>query len=304
MTDDTDRNPISIDIDEFRYSGMAIARGVISQQTIGFAEEALLQLYLMQARKITEHREDVRRLEDLDEPPSAREALTFILDRLEAADKGPLYQVQKMLPQNWSVRNLFGPRFLSEIMPLVFDGVADYKWMDVDAMLVEGPGLFVNRPREQRLLYKWHSEAHYYPKRRNFINVWLPIFGPRSSSNGAMSLLPGSHTKNWDFAEYQGYNHDTLGKQHHFVQYEIPESELKGFLDNEVVVDVAPGDAVFFHRNLVHRSNLNTSGEYAFAIVARVWTPAEDLTLAGNMAVTPYGGDNGGRPGLFGAGVE
>ena len=43
-------------------------------------------------------------------------------------------------------------------------------------LLMDRPGIFVNRPKTKRLLYKWHSESHYYPKRRNFLNIWLPIF--------------------------------------------------------------------------------------------------------------------------------
>jgi hypothetical protein len=207
--------------------------------------------------------------------------------------------VQKLFPQSWAMRELFGPEVHHRAARLIFPGGENW---DVDLVLLEGPGLFVNRPSEQRLLYKWHSEAHYYPKRRRFVNLWLPIFGRRDRHNGAMSILPGTHLRQWQFAEYQGYNIDTLGKKNHFVQYEVPETELAEFMPHEFTVSLWPGDAIFFHSNLVHRSNLNLSSDYGFAVVARIWCPAEDLTLAGNMAVTPYGGDPGGRPGLYGRG--
>jgi hypothetical protein len=291
--------PAEAELLAFQNKGYHIARGLIQLRALQSAEEAIFQLYRMQARKIAEHREKVFEAELEDEIPR-REKLEFILDLMEQKDKEALYQVQKLFPQSWAVRELFGPEVHHKASSLIFsEPGADW---DVDLTLLEGPGLFVNRPSEQRLLYKWHSEAHYYPKRRRFVNVWLPIFGKRDRHNGAMSVLPKSHHMIWDFAEYQGYNIDTLGKKNHFVQYEVPQDELTDYLPAEYTVDLDPGDVIFFDRNLVHRSNLNLSSNYGFAVVARIWCPAEDLTLAGNMAVTPYGGDPGGRPGLFGKG--
>lgn len=54
-----------------------------------------------------------------------------------------------------------------------------------------------------------------------------------------------------------------------------------------------PKDLVFFHRNLVHRSNQNKSDKYSFAVVSRIWDPSDDLTLSGSMGATPYGGNVG-----------
>ncbi len=57
-----------------------------------------------------------------------------------------------------------------------------------NSVLIDGPALFVNRPNTERLLYKWHSEAHYYPKRRRFLNIWLQLFDTKSKDNGSMSF--------------------------------------------------------------------------------------------------------------------
>jgi len=51
---------------------------------------------------------------------------------------------------------------------------------------MDGPGIFVNRPKTKKLCHKWHSESHYYPKRRNFLNIWLPIFDNKSNKNETM----------------------------------------------------------------------------------------------------------------------
>lgn len=260
------------DLSAARFAGQgylhfprALAGGVLYD-----AEHAIADLYRMQAKKC------------------GCEATTLpgILEAMEADDKPALYQVQKLITQSAPVRAVY-----SELYGLV----ADLSRWPTDTLLLEGPGLFINRPNTQRLLYKWHSEAHYYPKRRRFVNVWLPLFGNKTGDNGAMSFKVGSHKRDFPFSEYQGYDKDTLGKANHFVQYEIPDNFLTGY--QEHVCEAKRGDVIVFDRALVHRSNPNKSNQYSFALVARIWDPSDDLTLSGSMSATPYGGDIG-RPGL------
>ncbi len=52
-------------------------------------------------------------------------------------------------------------------------------------------------------------------------------------------------------------------------------------------------DLVMFNTNLADNFKVNTSDQYSFVIVARVWDPSEDLTLSGNVDATPYGGNLG-----------
>jgi ectoine hydroxylase-related dioxygenase (phytanoyl-CoA dioxygenase family) len=196
---------------------------------------------------------------------------------MEDKDKEALYQVQKLLPQSQRIRAFFDIEFL-----------APYLDVHPEHLLMEGPALFVSRPKTQRLLYKWHSEAHYYPKRRKFLNLWFPIYTDRTAENGAMHLKVGSHKETWDFAEWDSGPNT-------FKQYEIPADWVKDY--PTYVCESKRGDLIVFDRNLVHTSVENTSDDYAFAVVARVWSPRDDLTLSGNMAATPYGGDIG-RAGL------
>lgn len=203
-----------------------------------------------------------------------------IMEAMDGDDKEALYQVQKLLPQSQAMRSVFNRDFIRMI--------ADVLDCRANEVLIEGPSLFVSRPNDKRLKYKWHSEAHYYPKRRKFLNVWFPVFGPRKLEDGAMSVLPGSHKEQWDFAEY-------AESKAHFIQYEIPEAWLAGYEQHHC--EPERGDVILFDRNLVHRSNVNTTDRYTFSIVARAWTPRDDLTLSGTMSATPYGGDIG-RPNL------
>lgn len=247
-----------------------------SNSSLLLLEETIADLYALQAAKIY----------PVALSGSPERTLTSILEMLETDDKEALYQVQKFLPSS-DARDIF-----QALRPVLCDvlGVRQSR------LLIDGPALFVNRPNTQRLLYKWHSEAHYYPKRRQFVNIWFPLFSRKTKENGAMSFKVGSHTCEWPFSEYTGFNKDTENKRNHFVQYEVPENFLSGF--SEYVCESDPGDVYLFDRNLVHRSNENTTDRYSFAVVARAWTAENDLTLSGRMEATPYGGDIG-RSGLI-----
>lgn len=241
--------------------------GLIPEADLAEVERIIVSLYEMQARKC-----------------GYAAAWPDCLEAMERLDKEALYQVQLLIAAS-RVRKIVSG--ISGIRPLVQG--------ETDIELIEGPGLFINRPNTQRLLYKWHSEAHYYPKRRRFVNVWIPLFGDKTKENGAMSFRLGSHKRDFPFSEYQGYDRDTLGKPNHFVQYEIPDNLVADYPEH--VCEAKRGDAILFHRRMVHRSNVNTTDRYSFALVARIWTPEDDLSITGNMAATPYGGDIG-RPGL------
>ena len=243
--------------DIFNDKGFTIIEGHFSDTLLSIFEGVLVHLYRMQAAKI-----------------GISGSLNQILERMEVNDKEALYQVQKFLPSSQTLKGMIG-------------SLSGFLGMDA-TNLIDGPGLFINRPHTDRLLYKWHSEEHYYPKRRNFINAWWPLFGDKTKENGTMSFKVGSHKKHYPFSEYQeGPNH--------FIQYEIPENFVKEF--DTYYCEVKRGDLVIFHSNLVHRSNPNTTDKYSFAGVARIWNPKDDLTLSGNLAATPYGGDMG-RAGL------
>ena len=262
-------------------SGFSTLENFFSDAELENFEECVVELYLLQAQKIGEYRDEAFRLQN--SGLSNFEKFCSVYEMMESSDKEALYQVQKFLTSSPQARALFNDRFLSLTSSILGS--------NKKRVLVDGPALFVNRPRTERLLYKWHSEAHYYPKRRRFLNVWLPLFDAKSASNGTMSFKEGSHKKNFPFSDYQGYSKDSENKPNHFIQYEVPSNLLSEY--KEHCCEAKPGDLVLFHRNMVHTSNQNLSNTFSVAVVARVWDPTDDLTLSGSMAATPYGGNLG-----------
>ena len=276
----SNKNPGTVSLKGYKHY-----RNFFTEEETREFEEAVVSIYKLQARKIDVYRSKVDLLEGIE--PFA--AFCAIYEMMEKDDKEALYQVQSMLPHAPKIRRIFNEKFLD----ICQQGLSCGR----DNLFINGPALFVNRPDTERLLYKWHSEAHYYPKRRNFLNIWFPVFNRKTYENGSMSFKAYSHEKDFPFADYKGFNKDSENKANHFVQYEIPESLLKDYIQEDVEAD--PTDLIVFDRRMVHRSNQNLSDTYSVAVVARVWNPEHDLTLTGAMEALPYGG-NLGRSGLTG----
>jgi ectoine hydroxylase-related dioxygenase (phytanoyl-CoA dioxygenase family) len=269
---------IDQEINEF---GFCEIPNFFSERQLNHFEKCVVDLYLLQAEKIGEYRERAIQLRISDK--SDFEKFSALYEMMEIADKEALYQVQKFLTSSQGARSIFDERFMSLLTELLRSSA--------NAVLLDGPALFVNRPRTDRLLYKWHSEAHYYPKRRRFYNIWFPLFSDKNVGNGTMSFKTKSHLVDLPFADYQGFDKGSEGQSNYFIQYEIPSNLLSSF--SEYFCEVPRTSLIIFHKNLVHRSNQNISDEYSVAVVARVWDPTDDLTLSGSIGATPYGGNIG-----------
>jgi len=276
-----DSNQIITAKKEIAESGYTTLKNFFTVEDMNNFETIVVDLYLLQAKKIGEYRGQAIDIENSN--MSNFEKFSAIYEMMEENDKEALYQVQKYLTSSLGARALFSDRFHNLCAKLLDS--------QKNALLVDGPALFVNRPNTERLLYKWHSEAHYYPKRRRFLNIWLPLFDNKSKQNGTMSFKEKSHLRDFPFSDYQGYNSDTQNKSNYFVQYEIPSNLLEGY--KEHYCNASPRDLIIFSKNTVHTSNQNISDKYSVAVVARAWDPTDDLTLTGSITAQPYGGNVG-----------
>ena len=251
--------------------------------------ETLLNICYFHLQKIGDHHKLVNKLYKGNMPIGDK--ISKILEIFEDKDKESLYQLQKLFSSNNDLRNILDTKMLNKSFR---------KLLKIDEnvpLLTSGPGIFINRPKTKRLLYKWHAESHYYPKRRNFLNIWFPIFYNKSEKNGTMLVKEKSHLlMDLPFNEYTGYNKNTEGKKNHFTQYEIPENfvkDLKTFKANLKVRDI-----LVFNRKSVHASTENLSKKYSFAVVFRIWEMSKDLTMSGDLDVSPYRDSGNGRSNL------
>lgn len=261
--------------------GHTTIKNFFSDKQMKSFENSVLSLYLMQAQKIGEYKIKANKIKN--SKRSNFEKISKVFEMMEKNDKEALYQVQNYMQNSVSMNQLFDESFLN-LMSLLLNS----KKNDI---LIDGPFLFINRPKTKRLLYKWHSESHYYPKRRRFLNIWFPLFTKKFKKNGTMSFKEKSHKSEFPFSDYVGYNSEIKDKSNSITQYEIPNKFVKDY--KEYFCEANPKDLVIFHRNMVHRSNDNTLDKYSFALVLRIYDPTDDLTLNGFIDAQPYKSNTG-----------
>lgn len=157
--------------------------------------------------------------------------------------------------------------------------------INMNKLIFTDGNVMPNMPKNTSLLYSFHSEASWLPLRRSFINFWMPIINNKNKNNGTISLLEKSHNKQYSFYEYYGYNN--IGKKdQNLLQYEIPKNEIKEF--KEIKIDAQIGDVLFFHKNLVHKSNVNNSIKTSYFFNCRYFDISNDLTFSSNLNIRPY----------------
>lgn len=129
--------------------------------------------------------------------------------------------------------------------------------IDVDSHIIFG------MPNSTRLTWGWHQESTYDVFDGKGFNFCVPIFEPASVHNGTMSFLKGTHR----FGKLPFDKH----KEHENGATTLVPKDI-GRLQaehEEVFFEAAPGDAVMFDRNLIHRSNLNRSERPRITAVIR-----------------------------------
>lgn len=272
---------------EFQSKGYLLIKNFFTNEELTEVEKALAQLYALQAYKIKEYRDQMNRhyLEYVN-----YEHICEIYTMMEEHDKEALYQVHSMLMESFYVRKFV---LNEKLLAIATDLLEVHK----DILLFNGMGLFVNKPGSNRLLYKWHTAEHGYPKRKSCLSVWFPLFIDKTVENGAMWVAESTHKSEFPFVEYTGYSAKDRGKANQLTQREIPDYLIKDY--HKVPMTAKRGDVVLFDHRLVHTSKENISNDISFAGVIKIWSTNRDFTLAGNIAATPYSGNDFGRPQLI-----
>jgi len=275
------------EIQGFLDDGYIIIKNFWPENLIDEWEKTIIGFYYQQALKITNVRAIFKKGSDPTKYNSVKD-LDAVLEILEKEDTEAGFHATIMIENSAAHKKIFSyDNFLDVCSQLLK--------CPVNLLTFSAGTPFVNIPETKRLLYTWHSEASYYPRRKNLLNVWFPIFRDKKDNNGTMIFCKGSHKKPfWDFLEYKGYD-DEIGKQNYHLQFAIPESFLDDY--EQISVNAKRGDLVIFDRNLVHTSSLNTTKKISYATALRVCDMRYDLTLSGLMGTRPYTNDYG-RPGI------
>ena len=267
---------IKVDKKNFEELGYIILKNFFNKKEIDDLSNKLWLISYYYFYKIKSYRRFLNRLNS--NKIDHLNKFSKFYDYFEKDEKKTLHSLQKIIEQNTEIKNFFFDKRLKKIYSSLLN--IDY---DLPVFL-HGPNIFVNKPKTKRLLYKWHSEANFYPKRRGFLNIWFPLFNNKTKKNGTMKIKEKSH-KNFDYPinEYIGYDKKSLNSQNNFWQKEIPEKFLRKY--NTKIIDSKIGDLIIFHRNLVHSSTLNNSKEFSFALTGRIWEFSKDYSLSSNFGM-------------------
>jgi ectoine hydroxylase-related dioxygenase (phytanoyl-CoA dioxygenase family) len=252
---------------EYDRDGYVVVRGVVPQDLLKRLEIAFVQLLLMQLAKI----------ESID---PARRDLDSLVARLDAVSHDALQAVCNMLR--------YTPAAYAVMSAVALQSRAAAVTGARNPLVMSGPSLFVNQPSKTTRKYTAHAEQNWYPKRRNFVNIWFPFVRGRKSAE-TMRIWAKSHLKEWFyFSEYTGYGESKNAQDN--VQYEIPDRHLAG-LESQLMPDMATGDAVLFSPRLVHASVDLQEAIIGYACSIRAYDFTDDLTLSSNWAEVPYSKD-------------
>ena len=114
-------------------------------------------------------------------------------------------------------------------------------------------GWLLGIPQDTRLTYDFHQESNYMKDAGDIFNFHYPLCRTSTTQNGTMSILPSSHLYGTLDFEKKRVSQDSytnlVPKDIEKISQEIPELHCQ--------LDV--GDCVVFHKNLIHKSNFNSS---------------------------------------------
>ena len=116
--------------------------------------------------------------------------------------------------------------------------------------------------KDKRLVYDFHQESSYIKNIKDVTSIHFPVFRKTNYVNGTMSVLDKSHKiKNLPFKK--------IIKKNSYTDL-IPQN-----MDNiqkkyeEVFLNINIGDILFFHKDLIHKSNYNNSNKPRVCYVGR-----------------------------------
>lgn len=145
------------------------------------------------------------------------------------------------------------PRLIEILKKLLPDGVMFLS----DKIVVKTP--------EKTFPTPWHMDCFYWPETRPKLSVWIP-FDDVTADNGALTVVPGSHLKEWTKATEALPNGEFL--------YQIADKDVEP--EDVVTCEIKRGSVIIFPDRLVHGSTSNKNRTDRFTVISTYHAAAAD----------------------------
>ena len=118
--------------------------------------------------------------------------------------------------------------------------------------------------------WEWHQDYGYWYKNEflfpdQMMSVMIAIT-KANKENGCLQVIKGSHKMG---RIEHGFAGEQVGASQHYVDLALKSMEL-------TYVEIMPGDALFFHSNLLHRSEANLSESPRWSLIS-VYNRSENI---------------------------
>ena len=118
--------------------------------------------------------------------------------------------------------------------------------------------------------WEWHQDYGYWYKNEflfpdQMMSVMIAIT-EANKANGCLQVIKGSHKMG---RIEHGFAGEQVGASQHYVDLALKTMEL-------IYVEIMPGDALFFHSNLLHRSEANLSDAPRWSLIS-VYNRSENV---------------------------
>ena len=163
---------------------------------------------------------------------------------LNKSNKKKLFNLYKISSKIYSIKKTIGR--LSETVKILNNNLK-YPVLQFESTYI---GFL---PKDKRLTYDYHQESSYQKNFQDLVSIHFPIFYKATVKNGTMSALNKSHKLG-----HLSYNKRRLSRDafSNLIPKNINQIE-KNF--DEIHYELNVGDVLFFHKDLIHKSNFNNS---------------------------------------------
>ncbi len=247
----------------FKTEGALIVRGLLGDARLGDLREALRGIIAAQYRHATGHDPDADA--DIDTLFNALCAIDRRLGALvyEAAREVPAFYALLLHP--W-VQDVVKSLLDTEVLQIPYD----------KAMFR------IDRPHEPWFEFHWHQDYTYNLMSEPTVTVWTPLTSV-TEDMGPLHIIPRSHDRLRPVRlEPKRDAHGRPKATKSAVLADLDPAELDA---SAVTVCLEPGDVLFFHQLLLHRSGRNQSNRARWSMVPRYGRMLDPKMVARGWAI-------------------